>query len=164
MDRPERVILTNMCMICNGTKVLVENKKWNDIQGIIFPGGHVEEHEPIVDSVIREIKEETGIDLEVEEGPYMSIVTYDHDYFGTGKKTLNSIYYYRFFTDEEPNCEETMYDDLELETDFNLFYIDFATFDSFIEKSIEEGSIDEAIGREMLYVFSEYKEMFGGEV
>ena len=94
----------------------------------------------------------------------MSIVTYDHDYFGTGKKTLNSIYYYRFFTDEEPNFEETMYDDLELETDFNLFYIDFATFDSFIEKSIEEGSIDEAIGREMLYVFSEYKEMFGGEV
>ena len=64
MDRPERVILTNMCMICNGSKVLVENKKWKEAQGIIFPGGHVEEHEPIVDSVIREIKEETGLTIE----------------------------------------------------------------------------------------------------
>ena len=64
MDRPERVILTNMCMICKGTKVLVENKNWKEVQGIIFPGGHVEEHEPIVDSVIREIKEETGLTIE----------------------------------------------------------------------------------------------------
>ena len=50
-----------MCMICNGTKVLVGNKKWNDFQGIIFPGGYVEEHELIVDSIIREIKEETSV-------------------------------------------------------------------------------------------------------
>ena len=64
MDRPERVTLTNMCMICNGTKVLVEDKIWHTIRGIIFPGGHVEEHEPIVDSVIREIKEETGLTIE----------------------------------------------------------------------------------------------------
>ena len=60
MDRPERVILTNMCMICDGSKVLVENKKLKGIEGIIFPGGHVEEKEPVVDSVIREIQEETG--------------------------------------------------------------------------------------------------------
>ena len=32
--------------------------------GIIFPGGHVEEHEPIVDAVIREMKEETGLTIE----------------------------------------------------------------------------------------------------
>ncbi len=64
MDIPERVILTNMCMIQDGSKVLVEDKisKWAN--GIIFPGGHVEEHEPIVDSVIREMKEETGLDIE----------------------------------------------------------------------------------------------------
>ena len=61
MDVPEQVILTNMCMIQNGSKVLVEDKvsKWGC--GIIFPGGHVERHEPVVDSVIREMKEETGL-------------------------------------------------------------------------------------------------------
>ena len=63
MDKPERVILTNMCMIQNGSKVLVEDKRsvWAD--GIVFPGGHVEEHEPIADSVIREIREETGLTI-----------------------------------------------------------------------------------------------------
>ncbi len=67
MDKPERVILTNMCMIRNGSKVLVEDKisKWAN--GIIFPGGHVEEHEPVVDSVIREMKEETGLTIEKPE-------------------------------------------------------------------------------------------------
>lgn len=64
MERYERVIFTNMCMIRNGTKVLVEDKIYRDIHGIIFPGGHVEEGEPIVDSVIREIREETGLAIE----------------------------------------------------------------------------------------------------
>ena len=64
MEHPEKVILTNICMIRNGTKVLVEEKTGKGAGGIIFPGGHVEEHEPIVDSVIREMKEETGLTIE----------------------------------------------------------------------------------------------------
>ena len=64
MERKEKVILTNMCMIYEGTKVLVEEKVGKDYKGIIFPGGHVEENEPIVDSVIREMKEETGLTIE----------------------------------------------------------------------------------------------------
>lgn len=127
-----------------------------------LPGGHKEENETTDQCIVREIKEETGIDLEVTEGPFMSIVTYDHDYFGTGKKVLSSIYYYRFFSDEEPNIEEARYDKLELETDFNLFYVNFATFDEFLQKNIDEGTMDKNIGREMLYVFSEYNDMFGG--
>ena len=64
MERTERVTLTNMCMIYDGTRVLVEEKVGRDAGGITFPGGHVEEHEPVVDSVIREMKEETGLDIE----------------------------------------------------------------------------------------------------
>lgn len=59
---PEQVILSNMCMIVNGSKVLVQQrvKSW---VGVAFPGGHVEKHESIVDSTIREIKEETGLNI-----------------------------------------------------------------------------------------------------
>ena len=52
MEKAERVILTNLCMIRDGSKVLVEEKVGKGADGIIFPGGHVEAHEPIVDAVI----------------------------------------------------------------------------------------------------------------
>lgn len=64
MDVPERVVLTNMCMIQDGTRVLVQDRIWRDLRGIIFPGGHVEPGESIVDSVIREVREETGLTAE----------------------------------------------------------------------------------------------------
>lgn len=62
MNRNTPVELTNMCMIYdNNGNVLVEEKIGKNYHGLIFPGGHVEINEPIVDSVIREIYEETGL-------------------------------------------------------------------------------------------------------
>lgn len=49
-----------MCMIYDDKgNVLVEEKAG----GLIFPGGHVEKQESILDSTIREIKEETGFTI-----------------------------------------------------------------------------------------------------
>lgn len=59
----EKVEFTNMCMIKNGNKVLVMDRKSNDWPGITFPGGHVDTGESFTDSVIREIKEETGLNI-----------------------------------------------------------------------------------------------------
>lgn len=64
MGKREQVELTNLCMVTRGTKVLVEDKVSRYGSGIIFPGGHVEPGEPIVDSVIREVREETGLTIE----------------------------------------------------------------------------------------------------
>ncbi|MBO5213401.1 MAG: 8-oxo-dGTP diphosphatase [Clostridia bacterium] len=66
MVRTEEVELTNMCMICDGNgNVLVQNKTnhptWH---GWNFPGGHVEQGEFVTPSVIREVKEETGLTIE----------------------------------------------------------------------------------------------------
>ena len=63
MSRKECCILTNMCMVYDGDKILVQNRNDPDWGGITFPGGHVEPGESFVESVIREIKEETGLDI-----------------------------------------------------------------------------------------------------
>lgn len=61
----ERIELTNMCLIenkdTNEVVIIHRIKSW---PGVAFPGGHVEEGESIVDSVIREVKEETNLDIE----------------------------------------------------------------------------------------------------
>ena len=127
-----------------------------------FPGGHKEDDESLDECIIREIKEETGISLDIKENPFLNIITYDNNYFDTGKKVENSIYYYRFITDEVPNFSETHYDELELETDFDLFYVPFNDFKSFIEKNRNNGTINEKIAKEMEFVISVYDEEFGG--
>lgn len=53
-----------MCMIYDDKgNVLVQDRidqKWGRIT---FPGGHIEKNESFVESVIREVKEETGLDI-----------------------------------------------------------------------------------------------------
>ncbi len=63
MEKAEKIILTNMCMIENGDKVLVQNRVASDWSGITFPGGHVEKGESFTDAVIREVFEETGLTI-----------------------------------------------------------------------------------------------------
>lgn len=64
MDRRTLVELTNLCMVYDGDRILVQEKVGKDYKGIIFPGGHIEEGESLRDSVIREVWEETGLTIE----------------------------------------------------------------------------------------------------
>ena len=64
MARTEIVTLTNMCMVTDGTRVLVQNRVDPDWSGYTFPGGHVEAGESFTDAVIREVREETGLTIE----------------------------------------------------------------------------------------------------
>lgn len=61
MAKIENVVLTNMCMIYDGDKILVQDRLNPNWPGITFPGGHIEPKESFVESTIREIYEETGL-------------------------------------------------------------------------------------------------------
>lgn len=63
MSRTERVELTVLCLVENGDKILLLNRKDSSWSGYTLPGGHVEPGEPVIDAVIREMKEETGLDV-----------------------------------------------------------------------------------------------------
>ena len=64
MSRTERAELTVLCMIYDGARILLQDRVKDDWKGYTFPGGHVEPGESFVDCAIREIKEETGLDIE----------------------------------------------------------------------------------------------------
>ena len=64
MGRAHPIELTNMCMLQRADgRVLVQNRRDPNWGGLTFPGGHVEPGESLVDSVIREMKEETGLTI-----------------------------------------------------------------------------------------------------
>lgn len=94
MSRTENVELTVLCLITDGDRILLQNRTKNDWQGYTLPGGHVEPGESFVDAVIREVKEETRLDIKnprlagvkqfpIEGGRYVVLLFKANEYSGT---------------------------------------------------------------------------------
>ena len=81
MARTENCVLTNMCMVYDEERILVQERVDPDWSGIVFPGGHVEKNESFVESVVREVKEETGLTL--TSWKLRGIITFSTDVYPT---------------------------------------------------------------------------------
>lgn len=55
--------VTVQCYIFDGDKVLIQDKVGPAWPGLAVPGGHVQHNESCKDACIREVKEETGLDI-----------------------------------------------------------------------------------------------------
>ena len=61
--RTEIAEFTVLCLIHDKDRILMQDRISEDWKGYTLPGGHVEIGESIVDAVIREMKEETGLTI-----------------------------------------------------------------------------------------------------
>lgn len=110
-------------------KLVVENSKGELLlvkchDNCYLIGGHVDGEEEDNDTLIREIKEEAGIDYDPKvEEPFYSIKYYCRDYPEEGKNTKYISNYYSVKYDLEPNIDNVSLTDDEAEGGFELVYI-----------------------------------------
>ncbi len=123
-----------------------------------FPGGHVEDDESLLQTVKREILEETGIDLAtIDIEPFACTMGYYKDWPEKGKNRKTEIYYYEIKTDEKPNLDNTSYSEHEKDGNFELRYIPLDTVEDELRKNVEIYSDAFGITKEMLMLFTLYK-------
>ena len=101
MEKTYKCIISNMCMVYKGDMILVINRTKSDWPGLSFPGGHLEENETLEESVVREMKEETG--LEIKNPKLCAIKEWD---WGNGVRYLGLLYKTNGFKGELKSSNE----------------------------------------------------------
>ena len=100
-SRTEKVCFMNMCMILDGEGNVLALDKVNDsYTGATFPGGHVEKNELFSKSMIREVREETGLTIEM---PKLCGLYHWHK---SGVHNVITLYKAERFTGELTSSEE----------------------------------------------------------
>lgn len=123
-----------------------------------FPGGHLEEGETINECLIREVKEETGIDIKnYELQPFQKNTYYSKNYRGTNKNRENIIYYFIIKTNDKTNLNNIELTNYEKEGNFCIKTYTLDNIENILIKSIPDNPINEIIVEEMLEAIKEYK-------
>ena len=123
-----------------------------------FPGGHKEDGEILSVVLKREIKEEVGIDIEIENKPFLCIKYYNKNYFNTGKNRCNKIYYIVVKTNQKPNLSKTEYTEDEIDGNFELRYHKLSEVKQALLDNAEEFISSKGIANEMIMALDCYFE------
>ena len=101
-------------------------------------GGHVEDNESDEVCLHREILEETGIDLEINDlKPYFVVEYLCKDYPNKGDNTNYVANYYVVKCDETPNLDNVKFTESEKEGNFKLSYFHKDEVMNVLEKSLD---------------------------
>ena len=124
-----------------------------------LPGGHVEENEELLDTVKREIKEETGINLNVTNiEPFAASIGYWKDWPEEGKNRKTEIYYFEVLTDLKPDMNNINLTEKEKEG------IPLNTIEKVINNNANIYGDKHGIAKEMLQIIPIYKHDYKGMI
>lgn len=135
----------------------------NGLKHYEFPGGHLEKNESINEGLIRELKEECGLDISNDIiNPLFCIKYYCKNYKGTKKNRLVSIYYSEIITDEKFCLENRNLDENEVQQNYECRYVDVDSLEFILKMNMLTTKEKNTSLEDMLYVFDKYKNNLSG--
>lgn len=141
-------------LLINNGKLLIGNEDGC----FMFIGGHQEDNEKLIDTLKREVKEETGIELdnEVINDPFLKIIYLNKDYPNKVENRESDIYYYAVETNKLPDLENVNYTESEINKHFELINIDLNNAIDIIKENIPNHKDNEIISKDMIIALEEY--------
>lgn len=120
VDINKLVRRAKMLIINSNDEILLAHSNNN----YFFIGGRVEENETFDEGIIREVLEETGINIPLEKrNPFFTITYMNKDYPNEGINTKSVAQYYYIKCDTKPNLDKISLTDEEKASNFKLVYI-----------------------------------------
>ena len=141
-------------LLINNGKLLIGNEDGC----YMFIGGHKEDNEKLIDTLKREVKEETGIELDndVINDPFLKTIYLNKDYPNKGENRESDIYYYAVETNKLPDLENVNYTESEINNHFELINIDLNNAIDIIKENIPNHKDNEIISKDMIIALEEY--------
>lgn len=148
------IVVRTKALIINGNNILLGNESGR----YQFIGGHLENGESFSECLIREIKEESGIELSLSEigEPFFKIIYLNKDYPKVGINRKNEIYYYLVKTNKLPNLDNTCLTENEKYKNYKVEVVLLDCVIQFLKDNILDNEKNYIVSRDMILVLEEY--------
>ncbi len=163
IDNKDNLNINNINNFVTRVKALIINSndevlfahQWNKYQ---FVGGRIEENENLNDALKREIKEETGLDLNDNYEPIVKRTSYYKNHPEDGINSKVDIYYYEIKADKKYDLNNIELTEDEINGNFRLEYIKYSDIDKIISDNAIKYEEAVHLTNELKDFFKEYED------
>lgn len=128
--------------ISRRAKAIIKNSKNEILLACVnnnyhLPGGHLEKNENYEECLVREIKEELGVDIPLRKrSPILTITYYNKDYPSIGINSKTIAHYYEVKSEIIPNFMNISLTEDEIKGNFKLQYVEESKIIDFLSDSL----------------------------